>query len=58
MCCAVFESLVLHSAGIKHVLEPDPSDSGAQQKHQQVRATTNEPCPKCKHPELEYYTMQ
>lgn len=23
-----------------------------------VRATVEEPCPKCKHPILEYYTMQ
>lgn len=24
----------------------------------QVRATVDEPCPRCKHPVLEYYTMQ
>mmetsp|Transcript_47780 Transcript_47780/g.95395 ORF Transcript_47780/g.95395 Transcript_47780/m.95395 type:complete len:116 (-) Transcript_47780:305-652(-) len=55
----VFESLVLHSAGPKHVLEADPSEGdGQRQQQQRVRATVNEPCPKCKYPQLQYYTMQ
>lgn len=53
----VFESIVLHSAGIVHIVEGDPS-TGGQQKKEQVRATIQEACPKCKHPEMQYYTMQ
>ena len=54
---AVFEALVLHSAGVEHAVDIDPNDGGRKQA-QRVRATVQEPCPKCKHPEMQYYTMQ
>ena len=55
---AVFEDLVLHSAGVVHEVEADPSVTGGRQQQQRVRAKVQEACPKCKHPELQYYTMQ
>ena len=48
--------MVLHSAGKEHIVEAE--QVGGQQQQQRTRATVNEACPKCKHPELEYYTMQ
>mmetsp|Transcript_41731 Transcript_41731/g.110065 ORF Transcript_41731/g.110065 Transcript_41731/m.110065 type:complete len:116 (+) Transcript_41731:68-415(+) len=54
----VFEDLVLHSAGSEHVVEGDPIEGASRQQQQRVRATVREACPKCKHPELQYYTMQ
>merc|ERR1711908_108160 len=55
---SVFEELVLHSAGTEHVIESEAADAGSRQQQQRVRATVREACPKCKHPELQYYTMQ
>lgn len=55
MCVVVFESLVIVTSGKFHKLDIDPKDQPAERR---VRATTKEECPKCKHPELEYYTMQ
>lgn len=55
----VFEQLVLHSVGTEHQVEGDPTEeSGGRRQTQRVRATVQEACPKCKHPELQYYTMQ
>ena len=54
----VFEDLVLHSAGTERAIEPEPSEGSSRTQQQRVRATVREPCPKCKHPELQYYTMQ
>ena len=59
---AVFEALVLTSSTVERTVEPDVADVDSlhqkQQQSQPVRAVVNEPCPKCKHPELQYYTMQ
>lgn len=55
---SVFASLVLHSASIERVVEDDDADAAASQQQQRVRAVVKEPCPKCKNPELQYYTMQ
>jgi DNA-directed RNA polymerase I subunit RPA12 len=57
----VFEDLVVRSVGAEHIVEADPDAVGAvQPKAQQgrVRAVVKEACPKCGHPELQYYTMQ
>ena len=54
----VFESLVLRSESVERVVEDDADASAASSRQQQVRAVVKEACPKCKHPELEYYTMQ
>ena len=59
VAAAVFEGLVLHSASVERIVEPDVTDAGAASRKQQPhRATVKEACPKCKHPELMYYTMQ
>ena len=55
---AVFEDLVLHSASAERVVEPDAVEGAGRQQRQQTRAVIKEACPKCKHPELQYYTMQ
>ena len=55
---AVFESLVLTSASAERTVEPDMLEAGSNRKREQVRAVVKEPCPKCKNPELQYYTMQ
>lgn len=56
---SVFQALVLHSAGVERVVEPElGEEGGAQRQRQQARATVQEPCPKCNHHELSYYTMQ
>ena len=57
-CSAVFEKMVLYSTGVEHQVEADPADGGGQEQQQRARATVNEACPKCNHPELQYYTMQ
>jgi hypothetical protein len=55
----VFEGLVLHSASTERIVEPDTSSSdGGMNQQQRARATVKEPCPKCSHPEMQYYTMQ
>ena len=53
----MFESLVLTSSTALRIVEPDMVDGGLRQQ-EKVRATVQEACPKCKHPELQYYTMQ
>ena len=56
---SVFEALVLHSVGVERVVEEEESsEAGGNRQRQQARATVQEPCPKCNHPELSYYTMQ
>jgi DNA-directed RNA polymerase I subunit RPA12 len=52
---AVFEALVIVTEGKHHKVGVDPFDEQPQEKH---RATIKEECPKCKHDELEYHTMQ
>ena len=48
----------MHSASVERVVEEENMEATANRKQEQVRAVTNEACPKCKHPELQYYTMQ
>ena len=60
---AVFMDVVIYSESHERVVEDDafdPENSAAaqQQRSEPVRATTKEECPKCKHPELQFYTMQ
>ena len=55
---AVFEELVVVSESkVYNVGDVDvgTAEEGTDKK---ARATIEEPCPKCKHPVLEYYTMQ
>eukprot|EP00310_Coccolithus_braarudii_P013376 CAMPEP_0183354342 /NCGR_PEP_ID=MMETSP0164_2-20130417/37253_1 /TAXON_ID=221442 /ORGANISM="Coccolithus pelagicus ssp braarudi, Strain PLY182g" /LENGTH=205 /DNA_ID=CAMNT_0025527205 /DNA_START=13 /DNA_END=630 /DNA_ORIENTATION=+ len=54
---SAFESLVVRSVGSKHTTLP-PRDAGASEQKQKARAKVKEACPRCKHPELQYYTMQ
>ena len=54
----VFEGMVLQSASAEKIVEPDIADGVGRQKRTQARAVIKEPCPKCLHPELQYYTMQ
>lgn len=44
----------------KYGLEPLVKESklGAEEQQMRTRATVDEPCPKCHHPQMEYYTMQ
>ena len=57
--CAVFQSLVLTSSSVERVVEPDVAETSTVGRQQErVRAVVKEACPKCNHPELEYYTMQ
>ena len=51
----VFETLVVTTQGKQRKLKADLADEASQEKS---RATSKEECPKCKHPELEYHTMQ
>ena len=54
---AVFEDLVVVSEGKVHSV--GNADVGsATEGDKKARATIKEACPKCGHPELEYYTMQ
>ena len=47
----------MRTTGSRHAAAE--GDATAVTKEQQrARATTREPCPKCAHPELQYYTMQ
>ena len=60
---AVFMDVVICSESHERIVEDDafdPENSAAaqQQRSEPVRATTKEECPKCKHPELQFYTMQ
>ena len=41
-----------------HAVAADVDEGEGQQQTQRIRATVKEDCPKCKHPELQYYTMQ
>ena len=43
---------------MERIVEPDVVDASAGRQQQRVRAVVKEACPKCKHPELQYYTMQ
>ena len=56
---AVFESMVVVTAGAVRQLASAKQAAAGRQQQERARAITREmPCPKCKHPELEYYTMQ
>jgi DNA-directed RNA polymerase I subunit RPA12 len=54
----VFQSLVLQSASTEKAVEEELAEGAGRKKRTQTRAVIKEPCPKCLHPELEYYTMQ
>lgn len=53
-----FQGLVLTSASAERIVEADSVADAGRQQRQQARAVVKEACPKCKHPELQYYTMQ
>ena len=55
---ATFDALVLRSATQEQVVESEAAAAGAIPQQQKARATVQEACPRCKHPELSYYTMQ
>lgn len=54
-----FENLLIITQSEEFDLPPDlEMDDSASKQKTQARAVVKEPCPKCKHPELQYYTMQ
>ena len=53
----VFEDLIVVSEGKVHSVGNIDVGS-ATDEGKKARAIIKEPCPVCKHPELEYYTMQ
>ena len=58
VAASVFDSLVQYSESADRIVEPDLEEASVGRQEQRVRAVVKEPCPKCKHPELSYYTMQ
>lgn len=54
----VFEEIVVTSAGKKHNVQHGRAAADAGTQGRQARAVAQEACPKCGHPELQYYTMQ
>ena len=54
----VFEEIVVTSAGKEHNVQHGRAAADAGTQGRQARAVAQEACPKCGHPELQYYTMQ
>ena len=54
---------MVRSVGVEHAVEPESGQDEEERQRQQrqrqrTRATVKEACPKCAHPELQFYTMQ